>query len=101
MVLYSITFNVEKGIEKEWLHYIKEAYIPLVLKTGHFKESKVLRLLNEELATEGITYSLQYLTDSVPVLTDFRLNYEAALEENLYKKFAGNFVFFKTWLEEV
>lgn len=100
MILYNITYNVDKTVETEWLEFMKNQHTPVFLKTGYFTEQKLLRLLNEEYS-EGTTYCFQFFTESLEELRDFQETYEASIENNLEAKFKGKYVFFKTWLEEL
>lgn len=101
MIQYNITYSVDRTVENDWLRFMKEEHVPVILKTGYFKSNKILKLLNEEYSEDGVTYAFQYIAENLTELEDFRETYEEAIEQKLNIKFTGSFVFFKTWLQEV
>ena len=64
MLLYNITFNIEPEIQEVWLDWIRNEYVPYVLKTGYFTSSKIYRLL-AETENQGLTYSLQFFSPNL------------------------------------
>ena len=38
MIIYSITFAIEDGIEQEWISYMKEEYIANIMEIGLFND---------------------------------------------------------------
>ena len=61
MILYSVTINIEKEIEEEWLNWMKQIHIPSMLDTKLIAENKILKHQTEVGESEGITYSFQYI----------------------------------------
>lgn len=72
MVLYNITTKVEHGIHTSWLQWMQQAYIPLIMDDGYFRDYKFSRLLGVD-ETEGITYALQLTLEN---MTTFRIYQE-------------------------
>lgn len=101
MIVYSITMNIEKQIHQEWLDWMKLNYVDLLMETGLLVEQKVLRLLNEEEDNPGVTYSFQFTIKNKEDLTTLLEMYEQELIRQVYKKFQGRFVEFRTILEVV
>ena len=66
MYIYNITINIEKSIEEDWLRWMQEKHIPEMLNTGKFFEAKMCQVMVEE--DQGVTYSVQYTTDSKETL---------------------------------
>ena len=64
MILYNITFNIEPEINQQWLDWMKRHYYTYVLGTDLFFDVKLFKLLNET-ENEGITYSVQFFTDTL------------------------------------
>jgi hypothetical protein len=101
MILYNITYQVDTKIEDEWLSFMRNEFVTLYLKTGYFKENKILRLINEDIESTGNTYAFQFYAEDMNELMDFQQNYEESIEQKIFDRYEGSFVFFKTWLEEV
>src|SRR5690606_2651872 len=59
MYIYNVTVNVEEAVHQQWLQWMKEIYIPEMLKTDLFAKARILRVLvDEEMG--GLTFSVQY-----------------------------------------
>lgn len=101
MILYNVTYNVDKQVEERWLKYMKEEFVPGYLNTGYFTGNKILRLLNEEYTDVASTFSFQFSIDTIESLEHFKINTEGSIEHLLAERFGGSYVFFKTWLEEI
>jgi hypothetical protein len=98
MILYNLTINIEKAVAVEWLNWIKEIYIPKIMKTGLFLENKIFRLLNEE-DNGGITYAIQFYASSLANIQNYQINFAPALQAEHNERFADQFVEFMTLLE--
>jgi hypothetical protein len=99
MILYNVTVSVDKPYEMEWLTYIKEEYIPKVMATGRFVDSKVYKLVNAE--DEGATYSLQYFAQNIMDLETYLAVEGPAIIQEHYDRYKDKHVAFRTVLEEV
>lgn len=101
MIVYSITMNIEKQIDAEWLEWMKLNYVAVLIDTGLLLEGKILRLLNEEENNPGITYSFQFTLKTLEDLTTLLEVHEQELMSLVYKRYQGKFVEFRTILEVV
>jgi len=100
MFIYNITVNIDESKHKEWLNWMKETHIPAMLATGKFSRAKMSRvLINEEMG--GITYSIQYTTDSYETLQKYYDEDASKLREESLKLFKDKFVAFRTELEVI
>jgi hypothetical protein len=99
MILYNITTSLEPRIADEWVAYMREHHMAEVVGTGCFIKSSLLRLLNEE--DDGITYAAQYFAISLEQLEAYQEHFAPALIAEMDKKFAGNYVSFRTVLEVI
>lgn len=99
MILYNVTVNIDKSVEDEWLHWMKEQHIPEVMETGMFVENKIFRLLQEE--PQGSTYSIQYFAKSMEDIQQYQMEYAPGLQKAHTDKYANKFVAFRTLLESV
>ncbi len=100
MYIYNITTNVSDVIHDDWLRWMRNIFIPEMLATGKFSKAKMTKVLvKEEMG--GVTYSVQYTTDSLETLSDFYKNDALKLQEKSTKLFKNQFVDFTTELEVV
>lgn len=99
MYIYNVTINIEETIHNEWLDWMKEEHIPEMLSTGKFSKALMTKVLVEE-EMGGLTYSVQYTTDSKETLQKYYAEDANQLRAKS-NRFAGKFVAFRTELEIV
>lgn len=99
MYIYNVTLNVEETIHDEWVQWMKHIHIPAMLATGKFHKALMTRVQVEE-EMGGITYSVQYRTDSKATLDRYYAEDAETLRAQS-KPFEGKFVAFRTELEVV
>lgn len=99
MHIYNVTINIEENIHNEWLDWIKNDHIPEMLATKKFSKALMTRVIIEE-EMGGITYSIQYTTDSKETLQRY-YDQDADRLRATSNRFAGKFVAFRTELEVV
>lgn len=99
MYIYNITTNVANEIQKEWLAWMHETFIPAMLTTKKFSKAIMTEVqIEEEMG--GITYSTQYFTESKEMLVQFEKEDQVALLRK-HSKFQGQFVDFSTQLKVI
>jgi hypothetical protein len=101
MIIYNVTVNVEDDIAKEWLEWMKNIHIPEVIATGCFKDSRILRIINDGGGTTGITYAIQYQCDDLTTLDKYFKNFASELRDKHTKKYGNKAVAYRTVLEEI
>ena len=99
MYIYNITINIEKSIEEDWLRWMQEKHIPEMLNTGKFFEAKMCQVMVEE--DQGVTYSVQYTTDSKETLEKYYQENAAQLRQEGLMLFKEKFVAFRTELKVI
>ena len=97
MYIYNVTTNIEESIQVQWLSWMKEVHIPEMLETGKFTKALMSQVLVEE-QMGGITYSVQYTTDSKETLQKYYDEDAERLRKKVMERFAGKFVAFRTEL---
>ncbi len=100
MILYNITFNIEVEIQHDWNSWMKQHYIPFVLETGLFSDVKIFKLLNET-ENQGLTYSVQFFSDSLAKVNQYLENFANQILEKHNEAFRYKHVSFMTILESV
>lgn len=97
MYIYNVTINIEESVHDLWLEWMKQEHIPAMLRTGKFYKALMTRVeVEEEMG--GITYSVQYRTDSKETLQRY-YDEDAEILRAQSKPFAGKFIAFRTELE--
>ncbi|PKA83121.1 uncharacterized protein DUF4286 [Ulvibacter sp. MAR_2010_11] len=99
MYIYNVTINVENAIHDAWLEWMKTEHIPAMLDTGKFSKALMTRVVVEE-EMGGITYSIQYRTDSKETLQRYYAEDAQKLRAQS-KPFEGKFVAFRTELQVI
>lgn len=97
MYIYNVTINIEETIHDKWLEWMQAEHIPAMLATGKFSKALFTRVIVEE-EMGGITYSVQYTTDSKETLQKYYTENAAELRAQS-KPFEGKFLAFRTELE--
>ena len=99
MYIYNITFNVEPEIEKEWLDYIKQQFIPKMLKSGLLNKSITSKIKVDE--AQGTSYSIQFMADNQEKLKTFIKEELYPILNELHLKFSPKMVYFATELDVI
>ena len=100
MIIYNVTVNIEESVQQEWLKWMNETHIAEVLNTGMFTAAKMSKILVEE-QMGGVTYSIQYTSESQEKLDVYNLDFAPALQTKHNNKFQGKFVAFRTLMEVI
>ncbi|MFM9839093.1 MAG: DUF4286 family protein [Cyclobacteriaceae bacterium] len=100
MFLYNVTVGIDKEIEQEWLVWVKEKYIPTVLVTGMFKESKIYRVTTHD-DEHSVSYSIQFFATQIEHVVQYLDEQTNGIIEEHRLRFKDRHVVFNTLLEEV
>ncbi|MEG0851473.1 DUF4286 family protein [Flavobacterium plurextorum] len=98
MIIYNVTTNIHESVHDQWLKWMQEKHIPEVLATQKFSSARIVRVLVEE-EMGGITYSVQYITDSRATLEKYYLEDAPKLRQEALELFADKMLSFRTELE--
>lgn len=99
MYIYNVTTNIQEDVHEEWVEWMRTEHIPDMLNTGKFTKVLMSRVMvNEEMG--GVTYSVQYTTESKEMLQRY-YDENAADLRSRSKAFEGKFVAFRTEMEVV
>lgn len=99
MYIYNVTINIDESIQDLWLAWMQQEHIPAMLDTGKFSKALMTKVMVEE-DMGGITYSVQYTTQSKEMLQKY-YDEDADTLRAQSEPFAGKFVAFRTELEIV
>lgn len=96
MYIYNVTVNVEDGIAKEWLRWMKDVHIPEIMDTGFFDACRMLEVMTE--VDHGSTYSIQYTVGDMASLKQYQLEHGPRLQQETVRKFGDKALAFRTVL---
>lgn len=97
MIVYNETYIVEEGIHQKWLHWMKTQQLPAIMGTGYFESFHILTVLDSP--NEGVTYCIQYHTDTPAQLNDYLAIYAGEFEAAHQQQFENQFVVFNTVMQ--
>ncbi|MEI9919040.1 MAG: DUF4286 family protein [Bacteroidota bacterium] len=92
MIIYNVTFSVDKEISEEWISWMKEVHIPSL--ENLFESARILRVLSHE-DEESDSFAVQFYSDSIVGAEKYYLN------DDVQKKFGERVLSYPTLLEEV
>ena len=98
MILYNVTSNIDTSIQNQWLKWMQENHIPELLATGKFTSARLVKVLVEE-EMGGVTYAVQYTTDSKETLQRYYDEDAPRLREEGLQLFGDKMLAFRTELE--
>jgi hypothetical protein len=97
MIILNETIIVEDQTQAACLQWLKSDYLPTVKNSGLFSQVQVLTLLNSP--NPGVTYCLQYTTDSNSKIELFKQSVGQQIKAELFKKFENKFVLFDSVMQ--
>lgn len=98
MIIYNVTINIHESVHDQWMQWMQEKHINDVLATGKFSSARMVKVLVEE-DMGGITYSVQYTTDSKTTLEKYYHEDAPRLREEGARLFGDKMLAFRTELE--
>jgi phosphoribosylamine-glycine ligase len=100
MIIYNVTINIHESVHDQWMKWMQEKHISDVLSTGKFSAAKMVKVLVEE-EMGGVTYSIQYTTDSKETLDRYYQEDAPKLRDEGLALFGDKMLAFRTELEVI
>ncbi len=100
MMLYNETVGIDKDYELQMLAWLKNHYIPAVMKTGLFVDFKMYKVLTHD-DENSTSYSVQFFSNTIDEVLEFINIYSKPFVEEQQTKFKDKHITFRTLLEEV
>jgi hypothetical protein len=100
MLLYNVTYGIDKEIEQPWTQWMKDQYIPVVMKTPFFTGWKMYKVLHDQ-EDGSVSYSVQYFANTIEDVLKFVEQVEPELDKEFQKLYRDRHVAFRTLLEEI
>lgn len=98
MIIYNVTVNIHESVHDQWMQWMQEKHINDVLATGKFSSARMVKvLINEDMG--GITYAIQYVTDSKETLEKYYTEDADNLRQEGLKLFGDKMLAFRTELQ--
>ncbi|MEC5164863.1 hypothetical protein RCH18_000585 [Flavobacterium sp. PL11] len=98
MIIYNVTTNIHESVHDQWMIWMRYKHIPELLATKKFCSARMVRVLIEE-EMGGVTYSVQYTTDSKETLEKYYQEDAPGFREEGLKLFGDKMLAFRTELE--
>ena len=100
MIIYNVTINIHESVHDQWMNWMQEKHISEILATGKFSSARMVKVLVEE-DMGGITYSIQYTTDSKETLERYYQEDAPKFREEGQALFGDKMLAFRTELEVI
>ncbi|MCC8094195.1 MAG: DUF4286 family protein [Tannerellaceae bacterium] len=100
MIVYNITFHIDKTVLEEALTYLKSSYIPRAAASG-FLLRPCLRRVMHTPDEERASYAVQFHTKNMDTLEYWIEREGRLMQEELVRRFGNKVVGFTTLLEEI
>lgn len=100
MIIYNVTINIHESVHDQWMNWMQNKHIADVLATGKFTTARMVKVLVEE-EMGGVTYSIQYTTDSKETLEKYYQEDAPRLRDEGLQLFGDKMLAFRTELELV
>jgi phosphoribosylamine-glycine ligase len=100
MIIYNVTVNIHESVHDQWFSWMQEKHIADVLATGKFTSARMVKVLIEE-EMGGVTYSIQFTTDSKETLQKYYEEDAPKMREEGLRLFGDKMLAFRTELEVI
>lgn len=100
MLIYNVTTKVSRDIAGEWLNWIKDEHIPDLMATKCFTRAIILHLLEMD-DEEGITYAVQYYTESKALYNKYIEKFAPGMRTKSFDKWGERVISFRTLMQVV
>lgn len=101
MIIYNITFHIEKDIVPECLNFLKSIYIPLATQSGFMHSPCLHRVLPHSEEEEGCSFAVQFRVKNIDTLNYWIEREGQAISRQLIQQFGSKVIGFTTVLEEI
>jgi hypothetical protein len=99
MIIYNETIIMDEAIYEEWLEWMQNVHIPLVMATGFFNAYRILKVVDSP--NEGVTCCIQYNADTFGNYNQFYTEHLPMLQAIHQQRYENKFVLFNTVMESI
>lgn len=90
MYIYSVTINIEKSAEQEWLDFMQKKHIADVLNTGYFTGASMRKEINNNDELYSV-YNIEYILESEDKYHAYQQKNAPELQKDVADRFNGKF----------
>lgn len=98
MIIYNVTVKINPEVHLDWLEWMQTVHIPDVMQTGKFESNQIAKVLGQD-ESDGITYAIQYICDSMKTLHAYTAQDSPSLQKEHNARYQGKYVAYRTLLE--
>lgn len=98
MIIFNITYIVEKDIQEEWLTWFEQYLIKKLMKKGGFKSARFSKVLSHP-QPDATNYSIQFFSENKEDFHFFLKNEYSKFLADLNQKFQQKVIAFATEME--
>ena len=101
MIIYSVTVSIDRGVESDWLSWMKETHIPDIMAAGYFRDFSLQKVLDPVAPDNTPTYNIQYSCDSLDKYESYQKEAAPGLRRDHSTRYEGRFTASRAVLETV
>ena len=91
MIIYSVTIEIKKNVETDWLEWMQAVHVPDVLATNLFVSAVIQRHLFQEANARFAKYTIRYELESLQKYEIYQEKYAPQLQKEHTERYAGWF----------
>lgn len=96
MIIYSITYHINKSLAEEWLSWLKETHLPRVMLSERFFRHTLQELVDPLPLDDVRTFNLQFYTLEVEHLYAYWDDDAQILDGAMTERFGEEISYFET-----
>ena len=100
MIVYNITVKPDPQIAEDWLSWCTQEFIPGMLNTGCFGNTRVLQMLEVD-NSDGPTYTIQFNAESKALYNLYREKHADYILEKAQEIWENRFVSFHSVMQVI
>ncbi len=100
MLIVNTTYHVSEDIQADWIFWVKNEYIPEVIKTNMMVQPRFFRLLIED-EPGNVSYALQFEVYDLDTLENWFNRYGTDMQVTMSNRFQEKVMGFTTMMETV
>lgn len=98
MKIYNITFIVEDSVQEDWLKWVKETHIKMVLDTCCFSSARFSKICSHN-EPNAKNFSIQFFTEKENGISEYLNNYAPKIKHEIITTFKNKVLFFETEMD--
>lgn len=98
MFIYSVTININRESENEWLDFMQTKHIADVLNAGYFTKATMRKSMSENDENKT-SYNMEYFIETAEKYNAYTQHAAPALQKDVLDRFAGKFTAQRTFYE--